>query len=60
MWDSSTILFSGLSGLLGFLGLYLALRAVDFGFQLFGGLLVAFAVIYIVQAIQRVYPSRSR
>lgn len=58
MWDIGNALLSIFAALLGFLGIYLAGRGVDFGFQLFGGLLTLFAIVYIVGAIRRVYPSK--
>jgi tetrahydromethanopterin S-methyltransferase subunit C len=44
------------AALLAVLGIYVAGRAVDLGMEIFGGLLVVFAVVYIVGAIRRVYP----
>ncbi len=58
MWDMGNAVLSILAAILGLLGIYLAGRGVDLGFQIFGGLLVVFSVVYIVGAIRRVYPSR--
>lgn len=55
MWDTSTTLLTALAAFFGFLGIYLAGRAVDLGFAIFGGALVVFAVVYIVTTINRVY-----
>ena len=57
MWDTPTTLLTTLSAFLGFLGIYLAGRAVDLGMAIFGGGLVVFAVVYIVSSIRRVYPN---
>ena len=56
MWDISNALLTILSALLGLLGIVIAGKAVDIGMQIFGGLLVVFAVVYIVGAIRRAYP----
>jgi xanthosine utilization system XapX-like protein len=56
MWDTSNALLTALSALLGLLGIFVAGKAVDLGMQIFGGLLIAFAVVYIVGAIRRAYP----
>ena len=56
MWDVSNALLTLLSAILGLLGIYLVGRAVDPGMQIFGGLLLVFAVVYIVGAIRRAYP----
>jgi len=58
MWEVSNALLTLLSALLGLLGIYVAGRAVDPGMQIFGGLLLLFAVVYIVGAIRRAYPHR--
>lgn len=56
MWETSNSVLAALAALLGLLGIFLAGKAVDIGMQIFGGLLIAFAVIYIVGAIRRAYP----
>ena len=58
MWDTGNAVLSIFAALIGFLGIYLAGRGVDLGFQIFGGLLVLFALVYIIGAIRRVYPSK--
>jgi len=58
MWDTGNALLSIVAAFFGLLGIYLAGRAVDLGFQIFGGLLVVFAIVYIIGAIRRVYPSK--
>lgn len=54
--DSTNSILSLVAALLAVLGIYVAGRAVDLGMEIFGGLLVVFAVVYIVGAIRRVYP----
>ncbi len=56
MWKTADVLLSSLAVLIGFLGIYLAVRAVDLGFQIFSGILIAFAVIYFVGTVRRIYP----
>ncbi len=55
MWQTSNALLTLLSALIGLLGIFVAGKAVDLGMQIFGGLLVVFAVIYIVGGIRRAY-----
>ena len=56
MWNSLNATLGVFSALLALLGIYVAGRAVDVGMEIFGGLLVVFAVVYIVGAIRRAYP----
>lgn len=53
MSEASTMILSVLAGLLGLLGLYLASRAADTGFTIFGLLLAVFAIVYVFTAIGR-------
>jgi xanthosine utilization system XapX-like protein len=55
MWQTSNALLTLLSALIGLLGIVVAGKAVDLGMQIFGGLLVVFAVVYIVGGIRRAY-----
>jgi hypothetical protein len=58
MWGVSSIFLSGLAAFLGLLGIVIAGKAVDAGMQIFGGGLLAFAVIYLVGEIRRAYPHK--
>jgi hypothetical protein len=53
MSDTIGVILSVVAGLIGLLGLFVASRAVDTGFSIFGALLALFAVIYIFSAIAR-------
>lgn len=55
MWQTSNALLTLLSALIGLLGIIVAGKAVDLGMQIFGGLLVVFAIVYIVGAVRRAY-----
>lgn len=52
MTDAGSVIMSIFAGFLGLFGLFLASRAVDTGFYLFGLALAAFAVIYIFTMIR--------
>jgi hypothetical protein len=56
MWTISNALFTALAALIGLLGIVVAGKAVDLGFEIFGGMLIAFAIVYIVGAVRRAYP----
>ncbi|MFI4986900.1 MAG: hypothetical protein ACHQF3_05640 [Alphaproteobacteria bacterium] len=58
MSDIGSVMMSIFAGLIGFLGLFLASRAVDTGFYLFGLALAGFAVIYIFTMIKLAYDRR--
>ncbi len=53
MLDRSTTIMSIVAGLCSLLGLFLASRAVDTGFAIFGWLLALFGLVYIFTAIRR-------
>lgn len=53
MSEMSSVAMSIVAGILGLLGLFVASRAVDTGFLIFGLLLALFAVVYIFTAIHR-------
>lgn len=55
MWQTSNALLTLFSALIGLLGIIVAGKAVDLGMQIFGGLLVVFAIVYIVGAVRRAY-----
>ncbi len=55
MSDIGSVIMSIFAGLLGLLGLFVASRAVDTGFYLFGLALALFAVIYIFTMIKLAY-----
>ncbi|HKO10205.1 MAG TPA: hypothetical protein VJ487_21050 [Alphaproteobacteria bacterium] len=55
MWDIGSVIMSVFAGLLGLLGLFLASRAVDTGFYLFGLALAGFAIVYIFTMIKLAY-----
>jgi len=56
MWTISNALFTALAALIGLLGIVVAGKAVDLGFEIFGGMLIAFAIVYTVGAVRRAYP----
>jgi hypothetical protein len=55
MSDIGSAIMSILAGLPGLLGLFLASRAADAGFYLFGLALAGFAIIYIFTMIKLAY-----
>ena len=55
MSDIGRVTMSVFAGLLGLLGLFLASRAVDTGFYLFGLALAGFAILYIFTMIKLTY-----
>jgi hypothetical protein len=57
MSDIGSVIMSVVAGLLGLFGLFLASRAVDTGFYIFGLLLALFAVVYVFTML-RVAPRK--
>lgn len=54
MSDTSSIIMTVFAGVCGLLGLFIASRAVDLGFSIFGGMLALFAVVYIFTMLRRI------
>ncbi|HLI14364.1 MAG TPA: DUF1328 domain-containing protein [Alphaproteobacteria bacterium] len=57
MWDTSSFVMSIVAGLIGLTGLFLASRATDIGFYIFGLSLAAFGIVYVFTTIKRLYDS---
>jgi hypothetical protein len=55
MSNLGNTLWMALAAMIGLFGLFLASRAEDLGFHIFGMSLAAFAVIYIFTLIKRAY-----
>ena len=58
MWNTSNVVLTALSAVLGLLGIVIAGKAVDLGMEIFGGLMIAFSAITIIGGIRRAYPHR--